>query len=162
VGKGAWPAFWMLGSNFPDVGWPRSGEIDIMEMFNSFGSNERTTHSTLHWCDQTIQAPDECSFPEGRIFEGDSLSFPDSLGDGFHIFTVVWDPEKFVFYADGLEVFSRFIEPATMEEFTRDFFMILNVAMGGTLGSEQAPPDGTEVWPQTMLVDWVRVYEAVQ
>ena len=162
VGKGAWPAFWMLGSNFPDIGWPRSGEIDIMEMFNSFGSNERTTHSTLHWCDQTIQAPDECSFPEGRIFEGDSLSFPDSLGDGFHIFTVVWDPEKFVFYADGLEVFSRFIEPATMEEFTRDFFMILNVAMGGTLGSEQAPPDGTEVWPQTMLVDWVRVYEAVQ
>jgi len=159
VGKGAWPAFWMLGSNFPDVGWPRSGEIDIMEMFNSFGSNERTTHSTLHWCDETIQAPEVCSFPEGRVFDGGELSFPESLGNGFHIFEVVWDPEKFVFYADGLEVYSRDIEPETMEEFTRDFFVILNVAMGGFLGSNDQPPDGTEKWPQTMEVDWVRVYQ---
>jgi hypothetical protein len=161
VGKAAWPAFWMLGSNFDEVGWPRSGEIDIMEMFNTFGSNERTTHSTLHWCDETIQAPDECSFPEGRVFEGDSLEFEESLGDDFHIFEAVWDPEKIVFFADGRQVFSRDIDPETMEEFTRDFFMILNVAMGGFLGSNNDPPDGTEIWPQTMLVDWVRVYEAV-
>ncbi len=161
VGKGAWPAFWMLGSNFPEVGWPRSGEIDIMEMWNTFGSNPMTTHSTLHWCDETIQFPEACSFPEGRVFVGDSLVFEESLGDDFHIFEAVWDPERIVFYADGRQVFSRVIDPDTMEEFTRDFFMILNVAMGGTLGSADQPPDGTETWPQTMLVDYVKVYEAV-
>ena len=162
VGKGAWPAFWMLGSNFPDIGWPRSGEIDIMEMWNTGVSNPMTAHSTLHWCDETIQAPDECSFPEGRVFEGGSFEFDSSLGNDFHKFTAIWDPDKIVFFVDNIEIFSRVIEADTMEEFTRDFFMILNVAMGGTLGSGGQPPDGTEVWPQTMLVDWVRVYEAVQ
>ena len=65
VGKAAWPAFWSLGTNFPIVDWPRSGEIDFMELHTAL-SNERTTHFTVHWCDESVQAPEECSFP-GRL-----------------------------------------------------------------------------------------------
>ena len=60
VGEAAWPAFWSLGANFPRVGWPFSGEIDFMEMHN-FYSDERTTHFTMHWCDDSIQAPAPCT-----------------------------------------------------------------------------------------------------
>jgi beta-glucanase (GH16 family) len=161
VGKAAWPAFWMLGSNFPEVGWPNSGEIDIMEMWNTGSSNPETAHSTMHWCgDEGIQQePFVCS--QGRVLDGGSLGFGSSLGDDFHIYTAIWDSSRIVFFVDDTQIFSRVIQPATMEEFTRDFFMILNVAMGGTLGSAEQPPDGTEKWPQTMKVDWVRVYKAV-
>ncbi len=62
---------------------------------------------------------------------------------------------------DGVQYFERAIDPATMEEFRRDFFLILNVAMGGTLGSDDQPPNGSEMFPQTMLVDYVRVYQQV-
>jgi len=162
VGKAAWPAFWMLGSNFPEVDWPNSGEIDIMEMWNTRGSNPMTAHSTMHWCgDEDLQqAPREC--PGGVVRDGGSFVFPESLGDDFHLYTAIWDPDRITFFVDDTQIFSRTIDLPTMAEFTRDFYMILNVAMGGTLGSDEAPPDGTEVWPQTMLVDWVRVYQAVQ
>jgi len=162
VGEATWPAFWMLGSNFPEIGWPNSGEIDIMEMWNTGNSNPSTAHSTMHWCDERIQAPDECSFPEGRVFEGGSFVFDSSLGEDFHIFSAIWDPDRIIFFVDDTLIYSRTIDLPQMDEFTKDFFMILNLAMGGTLGSGEQPPTGNEVWPQTMLVDWVRVYEAVQ
>ena len=56
VGVGAWPAFWALGASYPEVAWPGSGELDILEM-HGFHSNERTTHTTIHWCDDSKQAP---------------------------------------------------------------------------------------------------------
>ena len=161
VGEGSWPAFWMLGANFPEVGWPNTGEMDILEMWNSGSSNPQTAHSTLHWCGDSAaeQQPNVCS--TGRILDGGSFVFGESLGDDFHIYKAVWDEQKVVFFVDDNQIFSKVFDPATMEEFTRDFFMILNVAMGGTLGSGDQPPTGNEVWPQTMLVDWVRVYQAV-
>ncbi|MFK7885283.1 MAG: family 16 glycosylhydrolase [Gammaproteobacteria bacterium] len=158
VGEGSWPAFWSLGANFPETPWPRAGEIDFMEMFPTV-SNDRTTHFTMHWCDQTIQAPETCSFPEGRVFDSQSREFPQALGDDFHIFEADWNGTQITGKMDGVDVFSRNIEAATMEEFLREFFLILNVAMGGTLGSDNQPPSGDEVWPQTMLVDYVRVFQ---
>ena len=85
VGRGAWPAFWALGANFPEIDWPRSGEIDFMEMHNAF-SDERTTHFTIHYCDEEVQAPETCSSPDGHVFITRNLSLDQSLGDDFHIF----------------------------------------------------------------------------
>ena len=158
VGEGAWPAFWSLGAVFPETPWPQAGEIDFMEMHNAF-SDDKTTHFTMHWCDETLQAPEECSFPEGWVFDTQTRSFPESLGDDYHIFEADWDENRIVGKIDGITYFTRTIAPDTMEEFLNEFFMILNVAMGGTLGSDNQPPTGNEVFPQTMLVDWVRVYE---
>ena len=160
VGEAAWPAFWSLGVNFPSVGWPLSGEIDFMEMHN-FYSDERTTHFTMHWCDDSIQAPAPCTHPEGWVYDSQYLTFDDSLGDDFHLFQAEWDENKIVGSIDGLVYFTKAIDPATMEEFLREFYLILNVAMGGTLGSGDQPPNGTETYPQTMLVDYVRVYQRV-
>jgi len=162
VGTGAWPAFWMLGKNFPDVGWPFSGEIDVMEIHNAF-SNEFTTHFTLHWCDETKQnpaTPDIC-FPgsEGWTFDSQFRTFGESLGNNFHIFEAEWNAGQMIGKIDGITYYTRTIDPANMDEFLKEFFMILNVAMGGTLGSNNQPPSGSETWPQTMLVDYVRVYQ---
>jgi beta-glucanase (GH16 family) len=158
VGKAAWPAFWSLGTNFPSVGWPQSGEIDFMEMHN-FYSDDRTTHFTMHWCDQSVQAPAACTYPDGWVYDSQYLTTASSLGDDFHVFSAEWDENRIVGKIDGVQYFSKAIDPATMEEFLKEFFLIFDVAMGGTLGSGDQPPDGTEVFPQTMLVDYVRVYQ---
>ena len=169
VGKHSWPAFWSLGASFPDTPWPRAGEIDFMEMHNEF-SDENTAHFTMHWCDETKQAPLPCTFPEGWVFDSQNTSdrpnnqpplFDSSLGDDFHIFSADWTPDGVIGRIDGIPYFQLDIDPATMEEFLNEFFLILNVAMGGTLGSNSQPPDGDEVWPQTMLVDYVRVFQTV-
>jgi hypothetical protein len=82
--------------------------------------------------------------------------FPDSLGDDFHVFSAEWTANGMVGKIDGIPYFTRSINPATMDEFLKEFFMILNVAIGGTLGGA---PDASTPWPQTMLVDYVRVYQ---
>jgi hypothetical protein len=81
---------------------------------------------------------------------------PPSLGDDFHVFSAEWTADGIVGKLDGIPYFSRSIDAATMDEFLKEFFMILNVAIGGTLGG---PPDASTTWPQTMLVDYVRVYQ---
>lgn len=160
VGEAAWPAFWSLGAVFPDTPWPRAGEIDFMEMHNAF-SNDRTTHFTAHWCDETLQAPEECSFPAGHVFFPQNRTFDSSLGDDFHLFQAEWDETKIVGKIDGFVYFTKAIKPDVMDELQKDFFLLLNVAMGGTLGSDNQPPSGAETYPQTMLVDYVRVYQPV-
>jgi len=143
VGKGAWPAFWMLGKNFPSIGWPNSGEVDVMEIHNLY-SNERTTHFTVHWDNP------------GWLYDSQYKTFSYSLGDDFHVFSAEWDANGIIGKIDGVQYFYKAIDPGTMEEFLEEFFMILNVAIGGTLGGV---PDASTSWPQTMLVDYVRVYQ---
>ena len=158
VGDAAWPKFWSLGANHPEIGWPRSGQIDFMAMHNAV-SNERTTHFTMHWCDETVNPPaGQACFPNGWAFFTQSRESVASLGDDFHLFEAEWNEDRIIGRIDGIPYFERVIEPGTMEEFQRDFFLTLNLAMGGTLGSDNQPPTGNEVWPQTMLVDYVRVY----
>ena len=160
VGNGAWSAFWMLGKNYPQVGWPRTGEIDIMEIHNRY-SNEYTTHFTMHWCDDNKQNPatPEVCFPDNEGWTYNSQNRTDlsaSLGDDFHVFSAEWTADGIIGKIDGIQYFYLAINPATMDEFLAEFFMILNVAIGGTLGGE---PDASTQWPQTMLVDYVRVYQ---
>ncbi|WP_279246980.1 family 16 glycosylhydrolase [Candidatus Litorirhabdus singularis] len=155
VSTGMWPAFWMLGSNFPSVGWPRTGEIDIVEMNNNY-SDEKTTHFTVHYCDDR-RSPAPCQFDPGWQYDSQFKSFPYSLGDDYHIFSAEWDANGITGKIDGQTYFYRAIDPGYMTEFLEEFFTILNVAVGGTLGGA---PDETTQWPQTMLVDYVRVYQA--
>jgi len=154
-GKGTWPAFWMLGSVFPEQPWPGAGEIDIMEM-HQFYSNDRTTHFTMHWCDDSIPGPVPCQFDPGWTLDSQFKTFDEVLTDDYHIFEADWDEDRIIGKIDGNTYFSKPIDPGTQEEFLKSFFMILNVAVGGTLGG---PPNDSTTWPQEMLVDWVRVYQ---
>lgn len=166
VGKGAWSAFWMLGKKFPFTGWPFSGEIDIVEIFTG-QSNEYTTHFTLHWCNENNQDPSNLGscFPQNNgwtYISQSKVDFGESLGDDFHLFSAEWSEDRIIGKIDGIPYFSLAIDPDTMDEFLEEFFMILNVAIGGNLGG--APftgPFAFTPWPQTMLVDYVRVYQEV-
>ncbi len=155
VGTGTWPAFWMLGENFPTVGWPKTGEIDILEMFDSGGTSNREPHFTIHWCDESL-AGGLCSpFPTGYRSITSKTNLGVSLGNAFHVYEAEWNASGITWRVDGVTYYSTSIQPATMEEFLAKFFIILNVAIGG---NPVANPDATG-WPRTMLVDWIRVYQ---
>ncbi len=146
---GMWPAFWMMGQNFDAVGWPDCGEIDIMEMSPLlYGTN--TTLSTLHWWDET---------QESHASYGNSKEFDYPLTDDFHVYEVEWDAQRIVGKIDGITYMVKVIDPALMSEFFNDFFLILNLAVGGNLGGA---PDGSTVWPQNLIVDWIRIYQMEQ
>lgn len=143
-GQGLWPAFWMLGADFPEVGWPQSGEIDIMEYI---GSEPRSIHGTIHG-------------PEyhGSGGLGMRYIFDEPVATDFHTFGIEWEPEVIRWTVDG-EVFHT-ATPETLYGgtwvFDHDFFLLINVAVGGHWPGS---PDETTVFPQEMLVDWVRVYQ---
>ncbi len=148
-GQGVWPAFWMLGANIDQVGWPTCGEIDIME---NIGKEPSIIHGTIHG-------------PGYSGAKGISSSFTlpnnERFADEFHVFTIEWETSQIRFYADG--TLYRTITPAdlpadTQWVFHHPFFVILNVAVGGNWPGS---PDSTTVFPQTMLVDYVRVYKNV-
>jgi len=144
-GQGMWAAFWMLGTNINSVGWPACGEIDIMEMVGGTGG-DNTCHATLHW--------DNAG--ENAVY-GESYSLSSgNLSDNFHVYSVVWNDQKISAYIDDIEYFNADITPAELSEFQKNFFIVLNLAVGGTW---PGPPDATTVFPQTMQVDYVRVYQ---
>jgi beta-glucanase (GH16 family) len=144
-GQGLWPAFWMLGINISQIGWPACGEIDIMEMIGGGDGRDNVTHGTLHWDDN------------GRKYRGGSTSCDEGiLHDNFHVYAVEWDEEKIDWYFDDELYFTLDITDPAMSEFHEHFFIILNVAVGGNWPGD---PDASTVWPQEMIVDYVRVYE---
>ncbi|MEU4238071.1 family 16 glycosylhydrolase [Actinoplanes sp. NPDC026619] len=136
-GQGIWPAFWMLGGN----NWPTTGEIDIME---NVGNAPNTVYGTVHGPGYS-----------GASGVGGNKTIGSPLGDGFHTYAVDWSPNLIVWYLDGAEYFR--VTPSNVSGtwvFDHNFFMILNVAVGGYWPGY---PDATTVFPQTMLVDYVRV-----
>ncbi len=146
-GQGLWPAFWMLGDDSEKAGWPQGGEIDIME---NIGREPSTVHGTIHGPGYSggkgISAP--YSLPNGARF-----------ADGFHLFAVEWQPAQIQFFVDG-NLYAT-VTPANLPAGTRwvydhPFFIILNVAVGG---SWPGNPDATTTFPQTMQVDYVRVFK---
>lgn len=146
-GQGIWPAFWMLGADIETVGWPDSGEIDIME---NIGHEPTTIHGTVH-------GPGYC----GSDGIGGGAQLPDGapLKDDFHTFAVEWEPDEIRWYLDGSQYFR--LTPAQLPEgsrwvFDHPFFLLLNVAVGG---GWPGYPDETTRFPQVMLVDYVRVYQ---
>lgn len=148
AGQGLWPAFWMLGDNFGSAGWPKCGEIDIME---NVGKEPGINHGSLHGPSSTAATSDltaTISLPAGQ-----------QLSDGFHVYAVEWEPDAIRFYLDA-NLYATFSAaqwpPGGTWVFDHRFFLILNVAVGGDWPG--SPDDSTE-FPQTMLVDYVRVYK---
>ena len=146
-GQGIWPAFWMLGDDIDKSGWPACGEIDIME---NIGKEPVLVHGTIH----------------GPGYSGEhGIGAPYALGgnqrfaDDFHVFAVEWEPTAIRFYVDDHLYTTR--TPSDLPQrakwvYDHPFFLLLNVAVGG---GWPGSPDASTVFPQTMLVDYVRVYD---
>jgi beta-glucanase (GH16 family) len=147
-GQGIWPAFWMLGDNFAEVGWPACGEIDIME---NIGREPGIVHGTVHGL----------GFSGGNGRGGlQALPEGQAMKDEFHIFAVEWMPEFIRWYMDNrlyCEVRPDQLPQGTPWPFDHPFFLLLNMAIGGDWPGS---PDDTTVFPQVMLIDFVRVYQA--
>ena len=146
-GQGLWPAFWMLGRNIGDVGWPRSGELDIME---NRGSATSTTSSAVHGPGYSGNTP----FVHKRVLEQGRGTFTDA----FHTFAVEWDSLTVRFFVDDTvhyEVRRSEVEHFGPWAFDQPFFVILNLAVGGHFDGD---PGSDAIFPATMLVDYVRVY----
>jgi len=146
-GQGVWPAFWLLGDDFSTAAWPACGEIDVME---NRGVEKSTVHSAIH-------GPGYSS--NKAITSGYTLR-KGRFSDGFHVFAVEWEPREMRFYVDDRLYATR--TPADLPAgapwvFDHPFFVVLNLAVGGKFPGS---PDSSTVFPQRMLVDYVRVYSA--
>ncbi len=146
-GQGLWPAFWMLGDNISSVGWPNCGEMDIME---NIGREPSTVHGTVHGPGYSggngITA--QYVLPNGQKFS-----------DDFHVFEVIWTPDTVQFFVDSQSystVTTASLPKGTSWVFNHGFFLLLNVAVGGGWPGN---PDVTTTFPQSMTVDYVRVYQ---
>ncbi len=146
-GQGMWPAFWLLGANIDDVGWPDCGEIDIMEYR---GQEPSKIHGSLHGPGYSGGNPVTRSY-----------DLPNARFDtGFHVFAVEWSAETIRWFVN--DTIYQTVRPAEVPgEWVYDhpFFIIVNLAVGGNY---VGPPNASTVFPQTMLVDYVRVYKAAQ
>ena len=158
-GKGLWPALWMLGQNFSTVSWPYCGEIDIMEMVGGNGLENRTV-GTAHWNNGGVyESNGTAKKPYAPVSYGDnySLSGTETLANAFHIFGLTWTPDSITWYIDGVQYHTMAIDSgASLSAFQKDFFLIFNVAVGGDWPGS---PDANTVFPQRMLVDYVRVFQ---
>lgn len=137
-GGGTWPAIWMLGSNITTANWPACGEIDIME---HKGNEPNKIHGSLHYPGNS-----------GGNANTNTATFP-GVSSGFKVYKAVWTPNSIKFYVDNV-LFHSFINNGNVP-FNNNFFIILNVAMGGTFGGAIDPAFNQS----TMEVDYVRVYQ---
>jgi len=143
-GQGMWPAFWLLGADVDEVGWPQCGEIDIMEN----RGNEPTLVSG------TVHGP---GYSGGASISKSYILTNDRYDTGFHIFGIEWGPEYINYYIDDVLYNQITPEDVTGEwVFDHPFFIIINLAIGGDYGGA---PTAETVFPQSMLVDYVRVYK---
>lgn len=146
-GQGIWPAFWMLGHEFPRVPWPQCGEIDIMEFI---GKEPQTIYGTVHGPGYSGSGgiPGKYASRDGKAFSED-----------FHVYAVDWREGDIRFLVDGNEyarVRRADIPAGKQWVFDQPFFILLNLAVGGRWPGY---PDQTTRFPQQLLVDWVRVYQ---
>ena len=144
-GKGIWPALWMLGANFPEIGWPRCGEIDIMELVGGDNS-DNVVHGTAHWQDDGFKAD----------FSGQISLSEGIFHDEFHVFSIVWTENTITWYMDDKQYHEMSITDPLLSEFRAPFFFIFNVAVGGNWPGS---PNQETIFPQRMIVDYIRVFQ---
>lgn len=142
--QGIWPAFWMLGNNLGSVGWPQSGEIDIME---HVGFEPTLTHGAIHGPGYSGNTPFMGTRDLGEIANAN-----------YHVYAVEWDANGIRWFVDGQQFYS--VTKAQVQArgpwvFDQPFFLLMNIAVGGTWPGS---PDGSSSFPQRMYVDYVRVY----
>jgi len=148
VGAGLWPAFWLLGTDIEEVGWPACGELDVMEYRGQLPS---TVSAALH-------GP---GYSAGDALSGqfEKAAADPTFAEEFHVFALDWDRESVRMSVDDEVYFTvnaSQLGAAQPWVFDHDFFMILNLAVGGRF---LGPPDKDTVFPQSALVDYVRVYQ---
>jgi beta-glucanase (GH16 family) len=146
LGKGIWPAFWMLGEDVDTVGWPTSGEIDIVENIGE----PTLSHSTIHGPGYSGEKGPSTAFtlPPGQ-----------RVDTAYHLYALEWAPNDIKLFLDDHLIVER--TPADLPAgstwvYNRPFFILLNLAVGGYWPGY---PDQTTTFPQQMLVDYVRVYK---
>ncbi len=139
-GQGMWPAIWMLPTDWEYGGWPASGEIDIMELL---GHETNKVYGTIHYGADAAH-----HLQKGSSYKLSSGTFARD----FHTFTTVWDSISMAWYVDGTLYFAA----NATSPFDRRFHMLLNVAVGGNWPGS---PDAFTIFPQRMVVDYVRVYK---
>lgn len=142
AGRGIWPAFWLLGTDIDQAGWPGCGEIDVME---NFGTDPAAVQGGVH-------GP---GYSGGDGISG-TLDTGVPLAGGFHVYAVDWEPDRIRWYFD--ETCYHTMTPADLRGkpwlFDHDFYLLLNVAVGGIAS---VTPDDSTPFPQSMLVDYIRV-----
>lgn len=143
TGKGIWPAFWMLGSNISKVGWPKCGEIDILEYV---GREPSEVYTTLHTQDS-----------HGNSVNSKKTKIKN-IEQGFHIYAIDWTKDKIEFFVDGISVYK--FQPDVKNEdtwpFNQPFYFIVNTAVGGNFGGHDVDDS---IFPQQFVIDYVRVYQ---
>ncbi len=141
-GKGLWPALWMLGANFSTAGWPGCGEIDILELL---GDSPSVAHGAIHW------------YTNGHVSRtGQYAMYGGTFSQGFHIFSLVWTPNRLIWLVDNQQFLNFSRSEISGFPFDLPQFFIFNVAVGGNWPGN---PDQTTVFPQKMIVDYIRVYQ---
>lgn len=141
-GQGIWPALWMLGTNISQVGWPICGEIDIMELL---GQEPSVIHGTAHWSSS------------GHVSRTSTYTLNSGkFSSGFHVFSVIWTPNRLRWFIDNQQYF--LLNKSEIAGFPFDLpqFFIFNVAVGGNW---PGPPNQTTVFPQHLIVDYIKVYQ---
>ena len=145
-GAGLWPAFWMLGTDIDQVDWPQTGEIDIME---HVGRLPTEVFGTLH-------GP---GYSGGQSY-GKYYDLGHPVADSFHTFAVEWQPDKIVWYLDGMPYFTATPDDAFLNGkqwvYNHPFFMLLNMAIGGNFGGTVG---ADTIFPQSTKIDYVRIYQ---
>ena len=149
AGEGLWPAFWTLGNDFLDVGWPQTGEIDVMEHVEGDNGEPNEAFGTIH-------GP---GYAGGQSISG-NVFIDEPFSEAFHTFGVDWEPERITWFLDG-EVFHE-VTPESLPDgsewvFDHPFFLIANMAIGGNFGGTIDPDLQL---PASYLIDYVEVRQA--
>lgn len=142
-GLGTWPAIWMMGEDRSQVGWPRCGEIDIME---HVAHNPKTIHATIH----------QIKDGGGHWSKGGTMTL-DTYGDRFHVYAMEWSKEKLDFFVDDKLYFTFPYEGPSKWTFDRRMYLLINLAIGGAWGG--AKGIDASAFPQRYEVDYVRIYQ---
>ena len=143
--KGIWPAIWALGRNMSQVGWPLCGEIDIMEFV---GHDPDRVYATVHYGTGN----------EGKHKSKGSKIETKAPYDNFHIYALEWDRDKMDFFFDDKKYFTFNVDEAgtaAAEEFRKPFYLLINLALGGTWGREI----DDSIFPVQYIIDYVRIYK---
>ena len=147
-GKGLWPAFWMMGSDFGNTPWPNCGEIDIMEAVSDINEeNDRRIHMTLHW---QSAVKDEHNEAHSLFFFEKEPYYTD-----YHIYALDWNAERIVWLIDGIERFRVEFTEDMQGAFNQPHFILINTALSDWNDNER--PDDTTPFPQEYRIDYIRV-----
>jgi len=142
-GVGLWPAFWLLGSNISNIGWPKCGEIDILE---HVGKEPNLVYTTVHTQES-----------HGNSINTQKTIFP-TIQDGFHVYAIDWTEDKIDFFVDEKLVYTYGPELKNENSwpFNQPFYIIINLAIGGNFGG---PEVDETMFPESFIIDYVKVFQ---